>query len=96
MKKTILCIILALFLAISSFGQILRNIKFYKTYEDSNAVIYSVKMTLDKHVNNSEGLKILRIQLKHCLKISDKDILNIETLGSKKYREFNYKIKVAK
>ena len=94
--KKIFSIILLVILCKNSDAQIFKSFDCVKSYEDSLISVYSVRIKLEQQLDNNRRLNIVRTELKKHFQIQSDMILQIETLGSKKYRTYQYRVVVAK
>ncbi|PIF01422.1 MAG: hypothetical protein CR994_02400 [Maribacter sp.] len=74
----------------------LKSFDCMKSYEDSLVSVYSVRIRLDQQTNSDSRLNVVKTELKKHLQVQSDNILQIETLGSKKYGIYQYRVIVAK
>lgn len=94
--KKVLGVILLVFLSKFSKSQVIKCFVYTKSQEDSLSSIYSVRISLDKRLDKARRLSIVKNEFSNRLHISPDKLLQIVEFGSKKYKSFNYSIRVIK
>lgn len=94
--RKILSVIVVVFLCMTSNAQMIKSFDCVKTSEDSVVSVYSVRIRFDQQIDNDSRMNIVKAELKKRFQVHTDKILQIEALGSKKRRTYQYKIQVAK
>jgi hypothetical protein len=74
----------------------LKSFDCVKFYEDSFVTVYSLKIRLHQQIENDSRINILKTELNKRFHVQSNKILKIKTLGSKKYRTYQYNVRIAK
>lgn len=94
--KKIFSMILLVILCKNSDAQTFKYFDCIKSYEDSLINVYSVRVRFEQQLDNNIRLDIVRTELKKRFQVQSDMILQMETLGFKKHRTYQYRVVVAK
>ena len=95
MKKIFAIIVIIIFCKTSN-AQMFKSFDCLKSYEDSFVTVYSLKIRLHQQIDNDSRINIVKTELNKRFHVQSNKILQIETLGSKKYRTYQYNVRVVK
>lgn len=79
-----------------SYAQILKSFDCVQSYEDSFVTVYSLRISLGQQMDSDSRINIVKTELNKRFQIQSNKILQINTLGSKKFRTYQYNVRVAK
>jgi hypothetical protein len=94
--KNLFLILTLFFLCKTSTAQEIKSFDCEKSYEDSFINVYSIRIKIDQQMSEDNRINIVKDELEKRFQVQTDKILNIDALGSKKYKTYQYKVRVSK